>query len=40
MGPDSAVTRVLAGLDSTRASQEELYRDVHQHPELSIGVAR
>jgi hippurate hydrolase len=26
---------VLAGLESSRARQEELYRDVHRHPELS-----
>jgi amidohydrolase len=26
---------VLAGLDSVRAWQEDLYRDVHKHPELS-----
>jgi amidohydrolase len=31
---DSAVSSVLSGLDSTRAWQEELYRDIHQHPEL------
>ncbi len=31
----SAEGSVLAGLESTRAWPEELYRDVHQHPELS-----
>ncbi|SNR91553.1 amidohydrolase [Blastococcus mobilis] len=35
MGLNSAVGSVLAGLESTREWQEELYRDVHQHPELS-----
>ena len=35
MGSNSAVRSVLAGLESTRAWQEQLYRDVHQHPELS-----
>jgi hippurate hydrolase len=35
MGSDPAVAAVLAGLPSTRAWQEALYRDVHQHPELS-----
>src|SRR3954451_19289084 len=35
MTPDPAVASVLAGLESTRPWQEELYRDVHQHPELS-----
>jgi amidohydrolase len=35
MGSNSAVESVLAGLVSARAWQEELYRDVHQHPELS-----
>jgi amidohydrolase len=35
MGSNSAVESVLAGLVSVRAWQEELYRDVHQHPELS-----
>jgi hippurate hydrolase len=35
MSSDSAVRSVLAGLDSSRSWQEELYRDVHQHPELS-----
>ena len=31
----TAVSAVLAGLEDTRPWQEELYRDVHQHPELS-----
>jgi amidohydrolase len=35
MGSNSAVESVLAGLASARSWQEELYRDVHQHPELS-----
>jgi hippurate hydrolase len=35
MASDSAVSSVLAGLNGTRAWQEELYRDIHQHPELS-----
>ena len=35
MPADSAVLSVLAGLERTRAWQEELYRDIHQHPELS-----
>ena len=35
MGSSSAVGSVLAGLESARAWQEQLYRDVHQHPELS-----
>jgi amidohydrolase len=30
------VTSVLAGLDDIMASLEELYRDVHSHPELSL----
>src|SRR4051795_10036943 len=30
-----AVSSVLAGLESSREWQEELYRDLHQHPELS-----
>ena len=29
------VTSVLAGLDSVRSWQEEFYRDLHAHPELS-----
>jgi amidohydrolase len=35
MAADSAVASVLAGLDASRPWQEDLYRDVHQHPELS-----
>lgn len=29
------VDAILAGLDSVRAWQEELYKDLHEHPELS-----
>src|SRR3954454_24379252 len=32
----SGSTRVLAGLDGIMAGLEELYRDVHAHPELSM----
>jgi hippurate hydrolase len=35
MSSTPAVSAVLAGLDSLRAEQEDFYRDVHQHPELS-----
>src|SRR5881227_3613169 len=35
MTSGSAVASVLVGLDASRSWQEELYRDVHQHPELS-----
>jgi len=35
MGSDSAVAPVLAGLERTRTWQEQLYRDLHEHPELS-----
>jgi amidohydrolase len=35
VGSDQAAPSVLAGLDSARSWQEQLYRDVHQHPELS-----
>jgi hippurate hydrolase len=31
----AAVSSVLAGLERSRSWQEELYRDLHQHPELS-----
>lgn len=31
---DSPVARVLVGLDAIRPWQEELYRSLHQHPEL------
>ena len=34
MGSDSPALSVLAGLDDVRSWQEQLYRDVHQHPEL------
>src|SRR3954464_12977741 len=30
-----AVSSVLAGLEASRSWQEDLYRDVHQHPDLS-----
>jgi amidohydrolase len=35
MSDSSAAASVLAGLEGTRAWQEELYRELHQHPELS-----
>src|SRR5512135_2777885 len=35
MSSDSAVSSVLADLEDVRPWQEELYRDIHQHPELS-----
>jgi amidohydrolase len=35
MASDPAVTSVLSGQDGSRSWQEDLYRDVHQHPELS-----
>jgi hippurate hydrolase len=35
MTSDSVVSSVLAGLESSRSWQEDLYRDVHRHPELS-----
>jgi len=35
MTSDSAVSAVLAGLEKSRPWQEALYRDVHEHPELS-----
>src|SRR3954453_20853514 len=35
MPSDTAVASVLAGLESTRPWQEEMYRDLHEHPELS-----
>lgn len=34
-GDQPATASVLAGLDGVRAWQEDLYRDVHAHPELS-----
>src|SRR3954470_19074891 len=35
MASESAAPLVLAGLEKSRSWQEELYREVHQHPELS-----
>jgi hippurate hydrolase len=35
MAPNSATSSVLTGLESIRSWQEDLYRDIHQHPELS-----
>src|SRR3954447_7000733 len=35
MASESAAPLVLAGLEKSRSWQEELYRQVHQHPELS-----
>jgi hippurate hydrolase len=35
MAADLARSAVLAGLGSTRPWQEDLYRDLHRHPELS-----
>ena len=35
MTSDSVVSSVLAGLEHSRSWQEALYRDVHEHPELS-----
>src|SRR4051812_21130633 len=35
MTMSSAASAVPAGLDDIRAGQEELYRSLHQHPELS-----
>jgi len=32
----SSASAVLAGLDDLRAEQEEFYRTLHQHPELSL----
>jgi amidohydrolase len=40
MVSDPAVSAVLAGLQNSRSWQEDLYRDVHQHPELSHQEAR
>jgi metal-dependent amidase/aminoacylase/carboxypeptidase family protein len=34
-GTGSATTRVLTGLDKIRPWQEDFYRHLHQHPELS-----
>lgn len=33
--PESAVTAVMAAADQVRPWQEDVYRDLHQHPELS-----
>jgi len=38
MSPSPAASSVLAGLDSVRAWQEDFYRGLHQHPELSHDV--
>jgi hippurate hydrolase len=35
MPPATTAAAVLSGLTTTRAWQEELYRDLHRHPELS-----
>jgi|SRR4051794_12164910 amidohydrolase len=35
MSSRSAVSAVLSGWDSIRAEHEQLYRDIHRHPELS-----
>src|SRR5690349_13391939 len=35
MTADTVATAVLSGLTTTRRWQEELYRALHQHPELS-----
>jgi len=35
MSTDAASSSVLARLEATRPWQEDLYRDVHEHPELS-----
>jgi amidohydrolase len=35
MSTDSPATVVLAGLEQVRTWQEDFYRDLHQHPELS-----
>ena len=34
-GTGSATARLLGALETTRSWQEDLYRDLHQHPELS-----
>ena len=36
MSEASTATSVLAGIDGIMASLEDLYRDVHAHPELSM----
>jgi hippurate hydrolase len=35
MASSAAASSILAGLENTRPWQEELYRDIHRHPELS-----
>ena len=35
MNAQDAAAAVLAGLDDIRGSQEDFYRDLHEHPELS-----
>src|SRR4051812_4417454 len=35
MASGSVASSVLVGLSSSRAWQEQLYRDIHEHPELS-----
>src|SRR4051812_25246472 len=35
MASDAVASSVLAGLEHSRSWQEKLYRDVHQHAELS-----
>src|SRR3954471_15119201 len=35
MSSNAAIATVLTGLDDVRPWVEQLYRDVHQHPELS-----
>lgn len=35
MSTASATSAVVAGLDAVRDAQEDFYRDLHQHPELS-----
>lgn len=35
MNPESPAALVLAGLDQVRTWQEDFYRNLHQHPELS-----
>src|SRR4051794_19426559 len=36
MSESTTATPVLAGLDAVMPSLEDLYRDVHSHPELSL----
>jgi amidohydrolase len=35
MASDPVISSVLSGLETSRSWQEALYRDIHQHPELS-----